>query len=120
MENQTDEVASIDNNLGNVDNSTIREDNLGRRSKLNRVRHAIEKLRNSNAVKFILFREDFPKHRVIENITPLYVIMVFYACLFAGFLGFMVLAYATFLGFIVYYATVSVAVLEILHHLYDK
>jgi len=120
VENQTDEMASINNNSGNSDLGTLHKDNLGRCSKFNRVKHAIEVLRNSGTIKFVLFREDFPKHRVIENITPLHAIGVFYICLFAGILGFMVLAYATFLGFIFYYAIVGVAMLEILHHLYDK
>jgi len=120
VENQTDKMASINNNSGNSNNNALHKDDVGRHPKHNGIRHAIKRLRNSNTVKFILFREDFPKHRVIENISPLHAIVVFYPCLFAGLLGFIVLVYATFLGFMVYYATIGIVVLEILHYLCDK
>ncbi|MEM3458504.1 MAG: hypothetical protein QXN36_02615 [Candidatus Bathyarchaeia archaeon] len=120
MENQTDKVASIDNNSGNSDNSALHKDNLGRHTKSNNLKHAIEKIRHSSTLRFMLFREDFPKHRVVERISPLHAIVVFYVCLFAGLLGLFVFAYATFLGFIAYYVTVGVAALEILHCMYDK
>lgn len=120
MEKQVDEVAPIDNNSGSSDNSALHKDDLGRRTKPNIVKRTIEKLRNSGTVKFVLFREDFPKHRVIENITPLHALLIFYLCLFTGLFGLLVLAYATFIGFIVYYGTVAVATLEVLHYLCDK
>jgi len=120
VENQTDKMASIDNNSGNSDYSTLHKDDLGRNTKSNNLKRAIERIRNSNALKFVMFKEDFPRHRVIENISPLHAITIFYLCLFAGLLGFIVLAYATFLGFMVYYATIGIVVLEILHYLCDK
>ncbi|MBX5328543.1 MAG: hypothetical protein QHH18_02930 [Candidatus Bathyarchaeota archaeon] len=120
MENQTDKVASMDNNSGNSDNSALRKDDLGRHTKSNNLKHAIKRIRHSSALRFILLIEDFPKHRVVEKISPLHAVVVFYLCLFTGLLGFFVFAYTTFLGFIAYYVTVGVAVLEILHYMYDK
>jgi len=120
VENQIDEVATVDAGSGNSDNSAIREDHLGRRSKRNVLRRAMRRLRSSGTVKFMLFREEFPKHRVIEKITPWHAILVFYVSLFVGLLGFMVLAYATFVGFMAYYAAVAVGALEVMHYLCDR
>lgn len=80
----------------------------------------MRRLRSSGTVRFLLFREDFPKHRVIEEITPWHAILVFYVSLFVGLLGFMVLAYATFFGFVAYYVAVAIGILEIMHWLCDR
>ena len=77
-------------------------------------------LRSSGTVRFLLFREDFPKHRVVEEITPWHAILVFYVSLFVGLLGFMVLAYASFFGFVAYYVAVAIGVLEVMHWLCDR
>jgi len=120
VEKQIDEMASMDNSSGDSNSDAILKDNLGRRSKSNMLRRAIQKVRNSKTVKFILFKEAFPKHRVIENISPLHAVLVFYVCLFIALLGFMVLAYATFLGFLAYYVIVAIATIEALHCLCDR
>lgn len=120
MENQIDEVASIDNDPGSSNGSALLEDDLGRNPKRNMLKRAIEKLRNSNTVKFILFKEDFPKHRIIENLSPLHAIIAFYLSLFIGSFGCIVLAHANFLGFIAYYVIVAVMMLEVLHYLCDR
>ena len=80
----------------------------------------MRRLRSSDTVKFVLFREDFPKHRVIEKITPWHAILVFYVSLFVGLLGFMVLAYASFVGFVAYYVAVAIGTLEAMHWLCDR
>jgi hypothetical protein len=120
VENQVDEVAAIDDNSSNSNSSTLLEDDLGRRSKPNMLKRAIQKLRSSNAVKFALFREDFPRHHIIENINPLHAALVFYICLLIGSFGLVILAYTTFLGFMAYYTIVAVTALEALHYLCDR
>jgi len=118
VENQVDEMASMDNSCGNNNSSAVHENGLGRFS--TRLKHAIQKLRKSNAVKFALFKEDFPKHHIIEHISPLHAVLVSYLSFFLGLFGFVFLAYTTFLGFIAYYIIVAVVTLQVLHYLCDR
>jgi len=82
--------------------------------------NVINRLRNSNAVKFILFKEDKPKHRVFENLSPLHALAAFYLSLFLGAFGFVVFVHTSIIGFVAYYVVVAIAVLEALHYLCDR
>ena len=100
------------------------------------IKHITQRLRNSktlirkflkilarklrNTLKFLLFKEDKPKHRVMKNLNPGLIVLIPFLCLLLGFSGLVVWVKTTFLGFLAYYVIVAVTTLEILHCLYDR
>jgi hypothetical protein len=84
------------------------------------LRDIIEKLERNNAVRFILFMEDFPKHRIIEDINIGLVALLSIACLAAGIGGFTLWGYFGLIGFVLYYVVLSLTLLETAHCLFDR
>jgi hypothetical protein len=71
-------------------------------------------------VKFLLFSEDYPVHKVKYDITVLDCIVVCFLPAIFGTLGFLVWGSFTFLGFLLYLVAVYVLLLEVLHIIYDR
>ena len=65
-------------------------------------------------VKFLLFQEDNPKHRVIHDLSPWHVLIAFLALPLA-FWGMTIWGELGFLGFLGYYVVVALVLLEIVH-----
>ena len=91
--------------------------------KLRRYTSAIIKLKPKiiAAVKFLLFMEDYPKHRVAENLHPIHAVLTFFYCLLAPSLVF----FATFtrfglIGTILAETLLLVFTLEAFHIAFDR
>ena len=74
-----------------------------------------------NAVKFLLFREDYPKHRIWETFSWIHLASILPAMIVSGivfiYLSFL---YYGVLGFIYAYIIASVLPLEIFHCIFDR
>jgi len=70
-------------------------------------------------VRFILFREDDPKHLVLEDLSPLDCLLVFYICMFAGSFGVYTLCMFGVLAFLAYFICLTFVTLEVLHFFCD-
>ena len=80
----------------------------------------LDKFLNNYWVKFVLFKEDNPVHRVIKNLNAFHVvIIVFLAYCVSGTVGFVVFAAHGFFGFLCYYVFLIVAGMEVVHFICD-
>jgi len=70
--------------------------------------------------RFLLFKEDNPKHFVLKDISPFTCVITFFVAFISGILGFVALAHLNILGFVTYYVIVAVIWLELLHILCDR
>jgi len=79
------------------------------------------KIRQNETVKFLLFLEEKPKHRVKHSLGVLECVLTFYAVLFLGMIGgFLSVGAYGLVGFFVYYLLVAVGLLEICHVALDR
>jgi len=74
----------------------------------------------NDTLRFLLFIEKVPKHRVMENINALFLAFLSILCFAAGLAGFVVWEYYAFVGFLFYYVGVLFVLLELLHCLFDR
>jgi hypothetical protein len=74
----------------------------------------------NDTLRFLLFIEKVPKHRVMENISALFLAFLSIGCFAAGLAGFVVWEYYAFFGFLFYYVAVLFVLLELLHCLFDR
>jgi hypothetical protein len=81
---------------------------------------AKKRVLENDILRFLLFIEKAPKHRVMENINVLFLAFLSIGCFAAGLAGFAVWEQYTFLGFVFYYIGVLFAMLELLHCLFDR
>lgn len=79
-----------------------------------------QKLKSNSTVRFLLFQEESPKHRVMENLNILYLAFLGLACFLAGSLGFTIWGHYTIIGFLLYYVGLLLALLETLHYMFDR
>lgn len=79
-----------------------------------------KRLVRSERLRFLLFMEEVPKHKVMQNINPLLLAFLGVGCFLAGITGFTVLGNYGFVGFIFYYFAFIVGVLEVLHCVFDR
>jgi len=110
VENESIET-SPDNNSSNRDSGKFHV--VGRSVPLGRL---------VNAIKFLMFREDIPKHHVIQNI-PLIIALcasVVPATWILSGLLFTALQYYGMLGFLLGYVAITLALIEVPHCILDR
>jgi hypothetical protein len=64
--------------------------------------------------------EDNPRHRTMEKLNPLALTCLSILCFLGGVGAFVVWAYFTFIGFLVYYAGLIFVLMETLHFAFDR
>jgi Ni,Fe-hydrogenase I cytochrome b subunit len=74
----------------------------------------------NDTLRFLFFVEKKPRHRVMDNISVLFLVFVSFGCFLAGLAGFVVLEYYTLAGFLLYHVGLLVALLESLHLVFDR
>jgi hypothetical protein len=74
----------------------------------------------NETLRFLLFIEKVPKHRVMESVNILFLAFLSIGTFGAGLLGFVVWQQYTFFGFLIYYAAVLFVLLEFLHCIFDR
>jgi hypothetical protein len=84
------------------------------------LKSAKKRVLESDTLRFLLFIEETPKHRVMESINIAFLAFLSIACFAAGLAGFVVWEQYTFFGFVFYYVGVLFVLLELLHCLFDR
>jgi hypothetical protein len=79
-----------------------------------------KRLLESDMLRFLLFIECMPKHRVMDGINILFLSSLSVICFLAGLFGFMVFGSYGLVGLTLYEFVVLVGVLELLHCLFDR
>jgi hypothetical protein len=79
-----------------------------------------KRILENDTIRFLLFIEKVPKHRVIENISILFLAPLSIFCFVMGLAGFTIWQSSGLFGFSLYYVCVFIAFLELLHCLFDK
>ena len=79
-----------------------------------------KRVSTNHTVKFLLFMEDNPKHKVMEDIDPVVLAFLPVAILLLGIAGQVIFSYFTIFGFLLYYVGVLIVILESLHFTFDK
>ena len=79
-----------------------------------------KRLLKSDTLRFLLFIEYMPKHRVMESINIVFLSSLSVICFLAGLVGFMVFGSYGLVGLTLYEFVVLVGVLELLHCLFDR
>ena len=117
VENENNEASSI-NNAGSV-NSQHRASQMVHRRASSITNRVLKKLRI--LLKFLLFREDEPKHSVWTDFNPIHLALVLPLSI-APAVGLTLIGYLFFgvVGFFVAYATAIVLVIEIPHCIFDR
>lgn len=77
-------------------------------------------LLENEALRFLLFIEKVPKHKVMESISILFLAFLSIGCFAVGVSGFVVWEYYSFFGLLFYYVLVLLVLLELLHCLFDR
>ena len=90
------------------------------RKPLSLFRNAKKSVLENSTLRFLFFVEKLPKHRVVENINVFFLPFLSLACFLASLAGFGVWESYGFFGFMLYYLSVLVIVLELLHCLFDR
>ena len=79
-----------------------------------------KRVSTNHTVKFLLFMEDNPKHKVMDNIDPLFLAFLPIVIILLGIAGQVIFSYLTVFGFLLYYVGVLTVILELLHFTFDK
>jgi hypothetical protein len=79
-----------------------------------------ERIFENETIRFLFFVERMPKHRVMESINVFFLASLSIICFLAGLGGFMLWDSYGLIGFMLYYVGTLVAVLELLHCLFDR
>ena len=95
-------------------------DNVGTPGHLSFFKDVKEHLLENEALRFLLFIEKVPKHRVMESISILFLAFLSIGCFAVGLAGFVVWEYYSFFGILFYYVVVLLVLLELLHCLFDR
>jgi len=83
-------------------------------------KNAKKHLLENEALRFLLFIEKVPKHRVMESINILFLAFLTVGCFAVGVAGFAIWGYYGFFAFLSYYVGVLFVLLELLHCLFDR
>jgi hypothetical protein len=95
-------------------------ENLGTPNHLSFFKNAKKHLLENETLRFLLFIEKVPKHRVMESINILLLAFLTVGCFAGGLAGFVVWGYYGFFGFLFYYVGVLFILLESLHCIFDR
>jgi hypothetical protein len=79
-----------------------------------------KRLLENDTLRFLLFIEYLPKHRVMDSINIVFLSSLSVICFLAGLVGFMVFGSYGLVGLTLYEFAVLVSVLELLHCLFDR
>jgi hypothetical protein len=79
-----------------------------------------KRLLENDTLRFLLFIEYVPKHRVMDSINIVFLSSLSVICFLAGLVGFMVFGSYGLVGLTLYEFAVLVGVLELLHCLFDR
>ena len=79
-----------------------------------------KRLIRNETLRFLLFIEKAPKHKVIQDINPLLLSFLSVGCFLAGIAGITILGNYGFVGFMFYYFAFTVGSLEMLHCIFDR
>ncbi len=79
-----------------------------------------KRLLKNDTLRFLLFIEYIPKHRVMDSINVVFLCSLSLICFFAGLAGFMVFGSYGLIGLTLYEFAVLLGVLELLHCLFDR
>jgi hypothetical protein len=71
-------------------------------------------------LKFLLFLEKTPKHRVMQNISPVFLSLLSISGFLAAIAGFAIIAKYGLVGFALYYFAIVIAILELPHCFFDR
>jgi hypothetical protein len=71
-------------------------------------------------LKFLLFLEKTPRHRVMQNISPVFLSLLSLSGFLAAIVGFEIMAKYGFVGFVLYYFAVIISILELPHCFFDR
>ena len=71
-------------------------------------------------LKFLFFLEKTPKHRVMQNISPVFLSLLSLSSFVAALIGFTILANYGLIGFIFYYFAVIIGIFELPHCFFDR
>jgi hypothetical protein len=96
------------------------DENMRTPKRLSFFENAKEQLLENEALRFLLFKEKVPKHRVMESINILFLAFLSIGCFAVGIAGFVVWEQYAFFGFLLYYVGVLFVLLELLHCLFDR
>jgi hypothetical protein len=83
-------------------------------------KNAKKRLLENETLRFVLFIEKMPRHRVMEDINIPFLALLSIVCFAAGLAGFVIWENYTFFGFLSYYVGVLFVLLELLHCLFDR
>jgi len=95
-------------------------ENMGTPKPLSFFKNAKKRLLENEALRFLLFIEKVPKHRVMESINILFLAFLSVGCFAVALAGFVVFGYYGFLAFLSYYVGVLFVLLELLHCFFDR
>jgi Ni,Fe-hydrogenase I cytochrome b subunit len=90
------------------------------RKPLSLLQNMKKRIMYNERLKFLLFLEKTPKHRVMQNISPVFLSLLSLSAFLAGIAGFAILAKYGFVGFVLYYFAVIISVLELPHCFFDR
>lgn len=90
------------------------------RKPLSLLQNMKKRIMYNERLKFLLFLEKTPKHRVMQNISPVFLSLLSLSAFLAGIAGFAILAKYGFVGFVLYYFAVIIGVLELPHCFFDR
>ena len=79
-----------------------------------------KRLLENHTLRFLLFIEYMPKHRVMDSINIVFLASLSVICFLAGLLGFIVWGSYGLIGLTLYEFGVLIGVLELLHCLFDR
>jgi hypothetical protein len=79
-----------------------------------------KRLLENDTLRFLLFIEYTPKHKVMDDIHIVFLSSLSVICLLAGLAGFTVLGSYGLVGLTLYELGVLVGVLELMHCLFDR
>jgi hypothetical protein len=84
------------------------------------LKNAKKHILENDTVRFLFFIEKEPKLQVMNVLSILMLAPLGVACFIAGLAGFTVWQSSGLIGFFLYYVGVLVALLELLHCIFDK
>jgi hypothetical protein len=79
-----------------------------------------KRLLENDTLRFLLFIECMPKHRVMDGVNVVFLSSLSLICFLAGIAGFTLWGSYGFIGLTVYEFGVLIGVLELLHCVFDR
>jgi hypothetical protein len=84
------------------------------------LQRAKQRILQNNTLRFLLFQEKEPKHRVMHSINTMLLGLLSLSAFIAAWAGFTIWGNFGFVGFMFYYFAVIVGSLELFHCLFDR